>query len=330
MVSTMRACGGSVGGPNGRAIAQILNDPRVRAGLAARGLVIPNDTVFVGGLHNTCNEYVKFFDTHKIPDTHLAEFEAAKASVDAAIGRNAHERCRRFESAPLKITETQARNHMDNRAEDLAQVRPEWGHATNALCVVGRRERTRGLFFDRRAFLVSYDPTQDAPDAAILTRTLAAVYPVCGGINLEYYFSHTDNPGYGCGTKLPHNITSLLGVMDGAASDLRTGLPWQMVEIHEPVRLLIVCETTPDKMLGIMRQDTPVGKTVESMTRNGWVYLALLDPSSPTIWTYRDGGFHEYEPHAAQLPAAASSLDWYRGWRDFLEFAEIGAPGMAH
>ena len=28
--------------------------------------------------------------------------------------------------------------------------------------------------------------------------------------------------------------------MDGAASDLRTGLPWQMVEIHEPVRLLFV------------------------------------------------------------------------------------------
>jgi hypothetical protein len=26
--------------------------------------------------------------------------------------------------------------------------------------------------------------------------------------------------------------------MDGAASDLRTGLPRQMIEIHEPVRLL--------------------------------------------------------------------------------------------
>jgi uncharacterized protein YbcC (UPF0753/DUF2309 family) len=45
---------------------------------------------------------------------------------------------------------------------------------------------------------------------------------------------------YGCGTKLPHNVTSLLGVMDGAQSDLRTGLPWQMVEIHEPTRLAIV------------------------------------------------------------------------------------------
>jgi uncharacterized protein YbcC (UPF0753/DUF2309 family) len=124
---------------------------------------------------------------------------------------------------------------------------------------------------------------------------------------------------------LPHNITSLLGVMDGAASDLRTGLPWQMVEIHEPVRLLIVCETTPEVMLGIMRQDTPVGKTVESMTRNGWVYLALLDPNSQKIWMYRDGEFRPYSRQADELPTAATSLDWYRGWRDFLEFAEIGA-----
>ena len=32
------ACGGVNGGPNGRAIAQMMNDPRVRQRLAARGL----------------------------------------------------------------------------------------------------------------------------------------------------------------------------------------------------------------------------------------------------------------------------------------------------
>ena len=323
------ACGGSRGGPNGRAIAQVLNDPRVRANLAARGIMVPAETVFVGGFHNTCNEYVTFFDTDRVPETHRAEFAAAQASVDAAVLRNARERCRRFESAPLTVTEGQAQQHLDDRAEDLAQVRPEWGHATNALCVVGRRERTRGLFLDRRSFLNSYDPTQDTPDSAILTRTLAAIFPVCGGINLEYYFSHTDPAGYGCGTKLPHNITSLLGVMDGAASDLRTGLPWQMVEIHEPVRLLIVCETTPDKMRAIMKQDTPVGRTVESMTRNGWVHLALLDPLSSAVWVYRNGDFQTHAPQSTSLPVAATSLDWYRGWRDFLEFAEIGPNAVA-
>lgn len=322
------ACGGSVGGPNGRAIAQILNDTRVRAGLAARGLVVPADTAFLGGLHNTCNEYVKFFDLDLLPATHQILFDRVETLFEEVLDRNSHERARRFDTAPLTITPEGARRHMDARAEDLAQVRPEWGHATNALCIVGRRSRTRGLFLDRRAFLTAYDPTQDDANGMILARTMGAIFPVCGGINLEYYFSHTDNPGYGCGTKLPHNITSLLGVMDGAASDLRTGLPWQMVEIHEPVRLLIVCETTPEIMQKVL-DGNPMGK---SMTENGWVQLAVLSPHDGGVKVWRDGAFRDYTPSAESLPVSASSTDWYRGWRDHLEFAEIAppAPGAAH
>ena len=320
------ACGGSVGGPNGRAIAQILNDPRVRSGLAARGLVVPDDTVFVGGLHNTCNEYVKFADVDRVPESHRKLLHKAEEVIDAALDRNSHERARRFGSAPLTITPAGARRHMDARAEDLAQVRPEWGHATNALCIVGRRERTRGLYLDRRAFLVSYDPTQDDDSGAILARTMGAVFPVCGGISLEYYFSHVDSPGYGCGTKLPHNITSLLGVMDGAASDLRTGLPWQMVEIHEPVRLLIVCETTLAVMQKVL-DGNPLGK---SMTEGGWVQLAVLSPETGELLVFEDGAFRPYKPGASSLPTAPSSADWYRGWRDHLEFAQIGEARMTN
>lgn len=315
------ACGGAVGGPNGRAIAQILNDPRVRAILAERGIRIPADTVFVGGLHNTCNEYVKFEDVDRVPESHRKLFNEVHDAIEEALDRNAHERCRRFDSAPLTLSYAGARQHLDNRAEDLAQVRPEWGHATNAICVVGRRDRTRGLFFDRRAFLTSYDPTQDDANATVLTRTLQAVFPVCGGINLEYYFSHTDPTGYGSGTKLPHNITSLLGVMDGAASDLRTGLPWQMVEIHEPVRLMIVCEVAADVMFRILERNPMMMKLVAGQ----WVQLAVLDPHSQTMHLFRNGTFHLYDPEAEQLPQAPTSIDWYRGWRDFLEFAEIGA-----
>ena len=141
------------------------------------------------------------------------------------------------------------------------------------------------------------------------------------GINLEYYFCRVDPSGWGCGTKLPHNITALLGVMDGAASDLRTGLPWQMVEIHEPVRLLIVCETTPEVMQKVL-DGNPMGR---GMTENGWVQLAVQLPDTNEILLYRDGAFRPYHPQATQLPSAASSADWYRGCRDHLEFAEIGA-----
>jgi uncharacterized protein YbcC (UPF0753/DUF2309 family) len=88
------ACGGAVGGPNGRAVAQILNDPRVRDGLSARGISIPPDTVFVGGLHNTCNEYVKFADTDLIPVSHRTEFDAARASATPTNGRGGSSRPR--------------------------------------------------------------------------------------------------------------------------------------------------------------------------------------------------------------------------------------------
>jgi hypothetical protein len=314
------ACGGSRGGPNGRAIACILNDPRVRERLHVRGLHIPPETVFVGGMHNTSSEGLTFYDLDLLPESHRAEFEAIRAILEQAGDRDAHERCRRFLSAPLTLSFAAARQHVEGRAEDLAQVRPEWGHATNAICIIGRRARTRGLFLDRRAFLNSYDPTQDDADSTILMRILQAALPVCAGISLEYYFSYVDNTGYGCGTKLPHNIAALLGVMDGAASDLRTGLPWQMVEIHEPVRILFIVETTPEQMLRIMDRHAGIG----GLVRNGWVQLAVLDPDSPALHVYRNGAFHPYTPDAEQLPWAASSVHWYRGWRDHLEFAEIG------
>jgi hypothetical protein len=297
----------------------MLNDPRVRDELAQRGLLIPNDTVFVGGFHNTCNDSVTYSDLERLPRSHHVDFAAFEEIVEQACERNAHERCRRFLSAPLNLSFAEARRHVEARAEDLAQARPECGHATNAICVVGRRERTRGLFFDRRAFLVSYDPLQDDAESAILTRILQAVVPVCGGINLEYYFSYVDSPGWGCGTKLPHNITSLLGVMDGAASDLRTGLPWQMVEIHEPVRLLFVLESTPEAVLRIIERNEGIRK----LCCNGWVQVATLCPTSSEIQLLRGDRFELYRPESSELPKAASSTDWYRGWREHLEFAEI-------
>ncbi|HEX4610081.1 MAG TPA: DUF2309 domain-containing protein [Urbifossiella sp.] len=315
------ACGGSPGAPNGRALAQMLNDPRVRARVAADGIPVPEDTWFVGGYHNTCDDSVTLLDLDRVPDSHRPELARARADFDATCDRNAHERCRRFVSAPLDQTPADARRHVENRSQDLAQVRPELGHATNAICIVGRRAKTRGLFLDRRAFLTSYDPTQDDAAGGTLARLLGAAVPVCGGINLEYYFSHVDSQGYGCGTKLPHNVTALLGVMDGAASDLRTGLPWQMTEIHEPVRLLFVVETTPTVMFGIMDRLPLVG----TMVRNGWVQFAVQDPHTGDVRLFKDGEFHPYTPQADDLPRAETSADWFRGWRDHLEFASIGA-----
>jgi uncharacterized protein YbcC (UPF0753/DUF2309 family) len=312
------ACTGP-GGPNARALASMLNDPRVRAILASHGLEIPSDTVFLGGMHNTCEDTVQFYDLDLLPESHKADLESARQTLEEVCLRNAHERCRRFQSAPLSLSYSTALRHAEERAEDLSQTRPEYGNATNAVCFVGRRERVRGLYMDRRCFMHSYDPTWDDENKTILGRILAPVVPVCEGINLTYFFSYIDSPGWGAGTKLPHNVTSLLGVMDGYQSDLRCGLPFQSVEIHEPVRLLFVIEATPETMFKIMGRD----KTVGRILRNRWAQLAILDPNSSEIRVFENGEFRIYQPETVRLPTAPNSLAWYQGHREHLDFALI-------
>jgi hypothetical protein len=177
---------------------------------------------------------------------------------------------------------------------------------------------------DRRAFLASYDPSQDDSEGSTLAALLQAVIPICAGINLEYFFSSTDPTGYGCGPKQPHNIVSLLGVMDGAASDLRPGLNWQMVEIHEPMRLLFVVETSPGVMAAIINRDFAIARLV----RNAWVQLATLDPAGSKIHVYHDGHFEPYRCDVAGFPCAPTSLAWYQGQRDHLGFARIAHPAQ--
>ena len=157
------------------------------------------------------------------------------------------------------------------------------------------------------------------PRTRALPALLAAAIPVCAGISLEYYFSFVDNEGYGCGTKLPHNITGLVGVMNGHASDLRTGLPWQMVEIHEPVRNLFNIETTPERLMSVINANPTLREFVE----NRWIRLSTLDPTTGVIHVYRDGIFEVSAPWTPKLPEARSSADWYRGKREHLPVAKI-------
>ena len=318
------ACGGGRGGPNARAFAQMANDPAVRALLAQDGLRVPEQTRFIGALRNTCDNSVEFFDLDLLPREHEKRFGRIAADFARTRRKEAHERCRRFENFPLSGGHGAALAHVEERAHDLAQPRPEYGHASNAFCVVGRRSRTRGLFLDRRAFLTSYDPTQDE-DGSILESTLAAVTPVVAGISLEYYFSRVDPSGFGCATKLPHNVASLLGVMNGTQSDLRTGLPWQMVEIHEPVRLFLVVECAPERFESVLER-LP---TVRRLLDGRWIFAACLDPNSRAL---RLRGTDGYRPWTAQAPlpsVVGDSASWYRGRRDHLPIAEIIPPPEA-
>ncbi|MFM8987037.1 MAG: putative inorganic carbon transporter subunit DabA [Planctomycetia bacterium] len=314
------ACGGGRGGANARAFALMANDPRVRRRLAEQGLTIPTDTAFIGGMQDTCSDGVDFYDRDRVPAGHRGELAAFETACHQALAADAQERCRRFDSVPLDVTAEEALRRVEGRANDLAQVRPELGHATNAICLIGRRRRSRGLFLDRRAFLVSYDPDGDAA-GEILARTLAAVGPVAAGINLAYTLGRIDPIGYGCGTKLPHNITGLIGVMDGHASDLRTGLPWQTVEIHEPVRLLVVIDAPVERILAAIARVPPVQRLVA----NRWVQVAAWGAAETGLCWFDGERFQPYVPEADRIPTVARSIDWFGGHRGHLPPARTTA-----
>jgi uncharacterized protein YbcC (UPF0753/DUF2309 family) len=223
----------------------------------------------------------------------------------------------------LGLAPAAALRHVEARAAHFGQPRPEYGHCTNAIAVVGRRRLTRGIHLDRRPFLVSYDPDIDA-DGGLIERVLAAVGPVGAGINLEYYFSSVDNERYGCGTKLPHNVTGLIGIMNGHFSDLRTGLPLQMVELHEPMRLLLIVEASPATLLQVASRQAEVRELVV----NEWVQLVSLDPASGEMQVFERGAFRPYTPTRQEFPRVACSQDWHGGARGHLGPALVDAPAV--
>ncbi|MES9937097.1 MAG: DUF2309 domain-containing protein [Sedimenticola sp.] len=304
------ACSGNHSGPNARIFAAIANRPEARALLKSQyDIEIPDDCWFIGAEHNTCNESITWYDLDKIPESHRARFDKLDGEVKQAGMEHAHERCRKFHSAPADPTPEQALNHLIGRGMDFSQARPELGHATNAVAFIGRRSLSQGAFFDRRAFLISYDPTRD-PDGSILEPLLLANGPVGAGINLEYYFSTVNNEMYGCSSKIMHNVTGFLGVMEGASSDLRTGLPRQMIEIHEAMRLLVVVEASVETLTEIYTRQPPL----QELIGNGWLIVASVDPDSGEIALFKpDTGFVPWESEIEPLPTVKHTRDYYSG-----------------
>ncbi|MBM2833764.1 MAG: hypothetical protein HW406_925 [Candidatus Brocadiaceae bacterium] len=282
------ACAGGRGAPNGRLFATICNEPEVRTGLAKNGVIIPDSTFFIGGYHNTCSDEVLLFD---LPDPIEPRLQKYIDSIRRAAALDAKERCRRFDEVKTYLSEKAFADYAHGRAMDLTQPRPEYGHCTNAIAIVGPRYLTRNIFLDRRSFLISYNYEVD-PAGKSLRNILGAVGPVCAGINLEYYFSFIDNEHYGCGTKLPHNITSLVGVMNGHFSDLQLGLPWQMVEVHEPTRLilLICCKVeTMETILGEAFGYTNQPGHFQCLVKHNWITLAIHDQDQEKLFFWKGG-----------------------------------------
>lgn len=296
------ACSGRAGSVNSRVVCHMANNPAVRELLMEKGINIPESTVFVGGLHDTTRDEVVFFDEHKLSGRYQSLHKANELIFKKALDLNSRERSRRFASVDTRSSAVDIHKKIQIRSVSLFEPRPELNHATNALCIVGRRSLTEGLFLDRRSFMNSYDYSID-PEGNYLFNILKAAAPVCGGINLEYYFSRVDNQKLGAGTKLPHNVMGLFGVANGIDGDLRPGLPAQMIEVHDPVRLMIIVEHFPEVILKTIQRSA---ETYEWF-QNEWVLLVSVNPENRNIQQFNKGVFSAYLPSCNAVPVISDA-----------------------
>ncbi|NDR56680.1 YbcC family protein [Aliiruegeria sabulilitoris] len=261
------ACGGYTGEVSARFLANLLNDPETRSGLAERGIAIPDDTLFIAGLHDTTTDEVTIYNDG-LPADRSEEIRRMKGSLKQA-GRMA-----RAERAP-KLPGATASNVAD-RALNWAEVRPEWGLAGCAAFIAAPRAATAGKDLGGRAFLHSY--AWQADDGfCTLELILTAPVVVASWISLQYYGSSVMPDVFGGGNKLIHNVVGGIGVIEGNSGRLRTGLPWQAVHdgekaMHEPVRLSVMIEAPREAITDVLERNPEI----RDLFDNGWMHLFTL------------------------------------------------------
>ena len=290
------ACSGHDGGVNAQVVAYMANNRAVRANLVAKGITLPEDSIFIAALHDTTRDEITFSGIDNLSPAILARHNHYADAFRQALILNAKERSRRFVSINSSLSEDKIHEQIISRSLSIFEPRPELNHVTNALCLIGRRSMSRRVFLDRRAFLQSFDYASD-PDGEVLAEILTAVVPVSGGISLEYYFSRVDQNQWGAGTKLPHNVVGLFGVANGTDGDLRTGLPSQMIEIHDPIRILFIIEHYPE----VAAKSIARYEKVYQWFYNRWINLVVIHPQTRELYRYTGSGFEKYSPQTTGI-----------------------------
>jgi uncharacterized protein YbcC (UPF0753/DUF2309 family) len=280
------ACGGNVGKPNARVLAAMANKPQVREALAKNGINVPPDTYFIAGQHDTTTDEVHLFDLEDLPPTHRKDLLRLITDLQETSRNNSQERCTRFPEITTVLTPAKAARETRRRSSDWSQVRPEWGLSGNAAFIVGSRHLTRNINLEGRVFLHSYNYRKDST-GRLLEIIMTGPLVVAQWINMEHYFSTTDNEVYGSGSKIYHNVVGRLGVMSGSQSDLRTGLAWQTVmdgqrPYHEPMRLLSLIEASKERVGQIIQRH----RLLQRLYDNEWVGLVVLDPDEKILYDY--------------------------------------------
>lgn len=276
------ACGGYSGEVNARLLATLLNSQDVREQLAAKGIVIPTDTLFLGALHDTTTDAVTLYTGDHDTSSHSADLRRVSAWLAAAGRLTRTERARRL---PHATSERGIRL----RSRDWSEMRPEWALAGCKAFIAAPRHRTVGRNLKGRAFLHEYDWTQDS-GFGVLELIMTAPVVVASWISLQYYGSTVAPEIFGGGNKLLHNVTGGMGVIEGNGGLLRAGLPWQSIHDgecyeHEPLRLSVCIEAPQEAMTDILRKHADL----RALFDNRWLYLFGIDETGCMATRYAGG-----------------------------------------
>ena len=263
------ACAASPGRHNARLLAKLANLSSVRQGLKEKhGIIIPEDTVFIGGEHNTTTDEILLFDTH-VKGSHLDSLKTLKISLKKAQKTATKERFPQFKNS-VSIAY--------KNATYWSETRPEWGLAKNASFIIAPRELTKNINLRGRSFLHSYDQNLDKNGNA-LEAIMCGPMVVTQWINNHYYFSTVDNDKFGSGSKITHNITGKFGVVQGNGGDLKMGLPLQSLRAadeimyHQPLRLTVIINAPLRRVESILKKQDHL----KSLLDNEWIYLKVMD-----------------------------------------------------
>lgn len=288
------ACGGHAGDVNARLLALLLNDRAVRERLTQRGIVVPGDTLFLAGLHDTTTDAVTLFVDDLDTQADAGDLNTIRQWLKQSGALTRAERSNRLQGASAQS--------LAGRSRDWSQVRPELGLAGCSAFIAAPRSRTQGRSLEGRAFLHDYAWRQDE-GFKILELILTAPVVVASWISLQYFGSTVAPSLFGAGNKLLHNIVGGIGVVEGNGGTLRAGLPWQSVHdgstyLHEPLRLTVAIEAPKEATSAILHRH----EAVRALFDNGWLHLFALDEQGRMAFRYDGRGSWVVSPDGVDLP----------------------------
>jgi uncharacterized protein YbcC (UPF0753/DUF2309 family) len=73
-----------------------------------------------------------------------------------------------------------------------------------------------------------------------------------------------------------------------------------MVEVHAPLRLLMIVEQKPELVLEVIKRNAKVYEWV----KNGWINLAVIDPENKKVYRFKEGELTSYQTQQKEIEVA--------------------------